>query len=126
MNGLQVGSNVAMYLSVPSDWYHGPSDPVHVQTSDWKEIDVALLGEEPKLIKVGSHIEGEELEKYRALIMEYRDVFAWSYLDLRGVPPYITEHTIPVLPNVVPIRQRQRRMNPALQLILKAEIERLL
>jgi len=77
--GLKVGIDVALYPSVPSDWYHGPSD--------WKEIDVSFLGDEPKLIKVGSHLEGEELEGYRSLIMEYRDVFVWSYLDLLGVPP---------------------------------------
>jgi len=46
-----------------------------------------LPGEEPKLIKVGSHLDGDELEGYRSLIKEYRDVFAWSYLDLQGVPP---------------------------------------
>jgi len=78
------------------------------------------------LIKVGTHLEGDELEDYRSLIMEYRDVFAWSYLDLQGIPPYIIQHTIPVHPGTMPVRQRQRRMNPSLQLIVKAEIEWLL
>ena len=126
LEGLQVGSEVAMYPSVPKDWYHGPSDPIHIRNSKWKEIDVSLPHEEPKLIKVGSQLEGEELEAYRFLIMEYRDVFAWSYLDLQGIPPEIIQLTISVLLGVISIRQRQRRMNPTLQLIVKAEIERLL
>jgi len=29
-DGLQVGSDVAMYPLVPNNWYHGPSDPIHV------------------------------------------------------------------------------------------------
>jgi len=73
--GLQVGSNVTMYLSLPKYWYYGPSDHVYVQTSNWKEIDVSFPGEEPKLIKVGLHLEGNKLKGYRSLIKEYRDVF---------------------------------------------------
>ena len=99
---------------------------MHVQASDWKEINVSFPGEAPKRIKVGTYLEGEELEAYRALIMKYRDVFAWSYLDLKGVLPHIVEHTIPVKPDVIPVRQRHRWMNLALQLIVKAKIERLL
>jgi len=106
--GLQVGTDLPTYPSVSNDWYHGPSDFVHVQALDWKEIDVSFPREEPKLIKVDMDLEGEELKQYRSLIMEYQDVFAWSYLELKGLPRHIAQYTIPVNPDVVPVKQRQQ------------------
>ena len=53
-------------------------------------------------------------------------MFAWSYTDLKGMPPEIVQHTIPLFSDTKPIRQLQRRMNPRLQLIVKAELEQLL
>jgi hypothetical protein len=32
--GLQVSPNVSIYPSVPNDWYHGPTDPIHVIKND--------------------------------------------------------------------------------------------
>ena len=53
-------------------------------------------------------------------------MFVWSYTDLKGMPPKIVQHTIPLFPDTKSIRQLQRRMNPRMQLIVKAELERLL
>ena len=124
--GLQVGSELPIYPPVPTDWYRGPTQATHVQSQDWKLLDVSLEGEAPKNIKVGAQLTDEEVHEYKALVMEYRDVFAWSYKDLRGIPPEIALHTIPLIPGAKPVRQRERRMNPNLQLIVKAELERLL
>jgi hypothetical protein len=52
-SGIMAGHDVPKYPSVPNDWYHGPTHPTHVPHTDWKEMDIALLHEEPKLIKVG-------------------------------------------------------------------------
>jgi len=58
--------------------------------------------------------------------MEYRDVFVWSYKDLKGIPPEIAQHRIPIIPGSKPVRQKEHRMNPQLQMIVKAELEKLL
>jgi hypothetical protein len=47
-NGIQVGHDLPIYPPVPNDWYHGPTDPVHVPPADWKEVNIAPPGEEPK------------------------------------------------------------------------------
>ena len=125
-DGIQVGHDLPIYPLVPNDWYHGPTKAIDVQPSKWKEINLAPSDEEPRMIKLGSHLTDEEVEQYRQLLLEFIDVFAWSYTDLKGMPPEIVQHTIPLFPDTKPIRQLQRRMNPRMQLIVKAELERLL
>jgi hypothetical protein len=53
-------------------------------------------------------------------------VFAWSYKDLKGVPPKICEHHIHLEEGAKPICQRQRRLNPKYSLLIKEEIKKLL
>ena len=67
-----------------------------------------------------------EIEAYRKLIEEFSDVFAWSYDELKGISREMVEHRIPLIPRAKPVRQKERRMNPRLQLLVKAELKRLL
>ena len=78
------------------------------------------------MIKIGSQLTDEEVQQYKALMLEFIHVFAWSYTNLKGMPPEIVQHTIPLFPYTKPIRQLQRQMNPRMQLIVKAKLERLL
>jgi hypothetical protein len=69
--GLQVGPDVSIYPSVLNDWYHGPTDPIHVIENDWVKVPVHREDEESKYVEFGSQLNEEELGKYKALIMEY-------------------------------------------------------
>jgi len=75
---------------------------------------------------MGAQLTSGEIEKYKGLVLEFRDIFAWSYKDLKGIPREIVQHTIPLVPGAQPVRQKEQRMNPRLQLIVKAELEKLL
>ena len=108
VDGIQVGLDLPIYPPVPNDWYHGPTKTIDVLPSEWKEINLAPSDEEPRMIKLGSHLTDEEVEQYRQLLLEFIDVFAWSYTDLKGMPPEIVQHTIPLFPDTKPIRQLQR------------------
>jgi hypothetical protein len=57
---------------------------------------------------------------------KFSDTFTWSYDELRGIPREMVEHRISLIPGARPIKQNDRRMNPQLQLLVKAELERLL
>lgn len=61
---------------MPNDWYHGPTNKVHVVIHDWKEINLVQSREDPKMIKVGVQLLDEDVEDYRRLIIEYIEVFA--------------------------------------------------
>ena len=58
-------------------------------------------------------------------LKEYRDVFAWSYKDLKGVDPNICEHTIPLKFDAKPSRQRPYTYNETFAKKIKAEIDKL-
>ena len=96
--------DIVSYPPVPTDWYRGPTQLCHVKTQDWKLMDVAFEGEPPRTIKIGVQLAAEEVEQYKALVMEFCDIFAWSYKDLRGIPPEVAQHTIFLIPRSKPIR----------------------
>ena len=57
--------------------YDGPEDT--------KKIDLAKPGEDPKIMYIATDLDPEEEQKLIDLLQEYRDVFAWSFKDLKGV-----------------------------------------
>ena len=81
---------------------------------------------EGKSYLIGNDIKGDRLEEYKALLLEFVDVFAWSYADLKGVSPEICEHRIELLDGKYPVRQRQYRLNPRYSMLVKNEIDKLL
>ena len=69
------------------------------------------------------------------MIDEFSDTFVWSYDELKGIPREMVDshrgsckpwHQIPLIPSAKPVRQKERRMNPQLELLVKAELKRLL
>ena len=50
-----------------------------------KKVDLAQQGEEGKWICIVANLSKEEEEDLSKLLKEYRDVFAWSYKDLKAV-----------------------------------------
>ena len=77
-------------------------------------------------MKMGSKLEEREIKEYSELVDEFSDTFAWSYDELRGIPREMVEHRIPLILGARLTRQKERRMNPQLQLLVKAKLERLL
>ena len=63
---------------------------------DAKKIDLAEPGEEPKPTWIATDLSQEEEELLISMLKKYKDVFAWSYQDLKGVDPAICQHTIPM------------------------------
>ena len=77
-----------------------------------------------KSILIAKHLPLEFKTKAIQLLREYMDVFAWSYTDLRGVPPSLCTHKIEILPNMEPKRQAAYRMNPNYQELVKEELDK--
>lgn len=89
-------------------------------------MDVSCDNEEPRLIKFDSQLTDEEINHYKSLIIQYRDIFIWSYKDLKKISREVALHKIPLLPNSSLVRQKERQMNLTLQLIVKVKLEKLL
>jgi hypothetical protein len=46
--------------------------------------------------------------KVKQLLTEFKDIFAWSYKDLKGIPRSICEHKIELTTNAHPAKQPYR------------------
>ena len=60
------------------------------------------------------------------LLKEFRDVFTWSYEDMRGLDPQLYQHQIHLNKDAKPVAQRCYRMNPNYAPKVKEEIDKLL
>ena len=60
------------------------------------------------------------------LLMNFRDVFAWSYEDMQGLDPQLYQHQLHLSADAKPVAQQRYRMNPNYAVKLKEEIDKLL
>ncbi|MCO5579251.1 hypothetical protein L7F22_033105 [Adiantum nelumboides] len=104
-------------LKEPGTSYDGPKKA--------KKIDVAEPGEEPKPAYIATDLIKEEEQLLIATLKQYRDVFAWSYKDLKGLDISICQHTIPLKSDAKPSRQRPYTYNETFARKIKEEIDKL-
>jgi ribonuclease HI len=85
------------------------------------------LGSEkdPKLVYIGAQCSPSEVTQVTGLLTEFKDVFAWSYQDLKVFDMQEIVHAIPIIPDSKPYRQRQRKNNPVLEQTIKAELDKM-
>ncbi|KAL3684568.1 hypothetical protein R1sor_002590 [Riccia sorocarpa] len=90
----------------------------------YEEINLGTE-DNPKLVKIGNHLSEEQKKGIIKLLKDYSRVFAWTYEDMKGVPPEICQHNIKLLPSAKPMVQRPYRMNPNYAETVKKEIDKL-
>ena len=66
--------------------------------------------ENPHIIKIGSTLNGKERKDIQELLIEFQEVFAWSYEDIPKIDPKIAQHHIDTHDHMVPAKQKLRRM----------------
>ena len=93
---------------------------------DAKKIDLAEPGEEPRLTWIATDLSQEEEALLISMLKKYKDVFAWSYKDLKGVDPAICQHIIPMREDAKPSKQRPYIYNENFANKIKKEIDKLL
>ena len=78
--------------------------------------------ENPRLIKIGLTLNEKEKKDFQELLIEFQEVFAWSYEDMLGIDPKITQHHIDTYDHMVPIKKKLRRMRTKWLLKIKEEV----
>ena len=63
------------------------------------------------MIQVGNTLTLSKKDALVALLIEFKEVFAWSYEDMLGIDTDIVQHCIPTDPTMKPVKQKLRRMN---------------
>ena len=90
-----------------------------------KRTDLVKPREEPKPAYIASNLSDKEETLLIRTLKQYKDVFAWSYKDLKGVDLEICQHTIPLKPNTKPTRQCPYTYNETFARKIKEEIDKL-
>jgi hypothetical protein len=73
------------------------------QLEEVEDCDVGTT-REPRIVKLSKYLPPEIKRKYKDLLGRYKDVFAWSYDELRTYDTSMIEHKIPLKPGVKPFR----------------------
>ena len=93
---------------------------------DVNQVDLAQEGEEPKRVWITIDLTPEEETLLISTLKEYRDVFAWSYKDLKGVDPALCQHTIPMKDTTKPSQQRPYTYNDNFAKKTREKLDKLL
>jgi hypothetical protein len=73
----------------------------------------------PQCINLGVGCSEQEKATFIKFFKEFKDVFAWTYDDLKTFDPNIIQHVIPMKPQTLLFQQKLRKMHPKLELTLK-------
>jgi hypothetical protein len=100
--------------SGPIDWFNNPipapdafEEGNMANISPTIKIDISIKNDIVEEIIIGAACTPQEIAAYKALFQEYRDIFAWSYIEMPGLDPSIVEHRIDTWPDITPVRQKQ-------------------
>lgn len=59
--------------------------------------------QEPQTVKISIHVGGQFKADLSNLLMEFKDIFAWKYTDMKGVDPRFCMHKINLKKDAVPV-----------------------
>nr|GEX54287.1 reverse transcriptase domain-containing protein [Tanacetum cinerariifolium] len=84
--------------------------------------------EEPSFLPViiSSQLSKEKENKLISVLKKHKRAFSWKTTDILGICPSFCKHKIQLLDNKKPLVQKQRRLNPNMQEVVKKEIMKLL
>ncbi|GJT98714.1 reverse transcriptase domain-containing protein [Tanacetum coccineum] len=84
--------------------------------------------EEPSFLPViiSSQLSKEKKNKLILVLKKHKQAFAWKTKDIPGIFPSFCKHKIQLLDDKKPVVQKQRRLNPNMQEVVKKEIMKLL
>jgi hypothetical protein len=80
----------------------------------------------PQCIKINAQLTKEKIEDLQTLLKEFKDVFAWTYKDMKGIPPKLVQHIIELGTSTPPTHQASYILNPNYVVIVKHDIYKLL
>ena len=95
------------------------------QPEEVEDCDIGTK-EEPRIVKISKYLPPETKSKYVDLLKQYKDIFTWSYEEMRTYDTTMIKHKIPLKPGVKPFRQKLRQINPILLPMVEREVKNIL
>ncbi|XP_070004885.1 uncharacterized protein [Nicotiana sylvestris] len=88
------------------------------------ETESINLGDPDNLkeTKISVHLEPQIREEIIKALLEYKDIFAWSYDDMSGLSTDLVVHKLPIDPAFPPIKQKLRMFKTDMSVKIKEEV----
>ena len=77
-----------------------------MKASTLEELNLGTV-EEPRLVSVTKEMRSEEKAMHILLLTDYKDVFTWSYEDMKGLDPQFYQHQIHLNKDAKSVAQRR-------------------
>ncbi|GJR66524.1 reverse transcriptase domain-containing protein [Tanacetum coccineum] len=103
-------------------------DPTDLKLKDLPpHLEYAFLEGTSKLhIIIAKDLKREEKEQLLKVLKSYKRAITWKILDIRGIDTNFYTHKILMEDDFKPVVQHQRRVNPKIHEVIKAEVIKLL
>jgi hypothetical protein len=75
---------------------------------------------------IASDLINAQEEELLGVLREHREAIGWTIEDIKGISPSLVMHKIHLEDNSKPSREPQRRLNPAMQEVVRAEVIKML
>ncbi|GJX23761.1 reverse transcriptase domain-containing protein [Tanacetum coccineum] len=115
-----------------------PADFVILEMEDNSKVPLILgrpflhtvdaVIQEPSFLPViiSSQLSAQNKSKLVSVLKKHKEAFAWKTTNILGICPSFCKHKIQLLDDKKPVFQKQRRLNPNMQEVVKKEIMKLL
>jgi hypothetical protein len=77
-------------------------------------------------IIISSYLDEAQEQELLNVLREHKEAIGWSIEDIKGISPAMVMHKIHLEKNAKTSREPQRRLNPAMQEVVRAEVIKLL
>ena len=81
---------------------------------------------EPRYVNLGKCCSPGERSKFISLLKQYKDVFAWTYEEIKTYDTNIIQHVTLIKAGFKPYQQPLRKMHPKLEPLIQSEVKKLL
>jgi hypothetical protein len=78
------------------------------------------------LVIIASDLIDTQEEELIGVLREHKEAIGWTIEDIKGISPSLVMHKIHLEENSKPSREPQRRLNPAMQEVVRAKVIKLL
>jgi hypothetical protein len=122
---------VKTYESAPKSSASESAEPAHHSIVELKELPAHLkyaFLEKEKIhpVIIGSALNSEQEESLLSILKLYKNVIGYSIDDIIGISEKVCSHRIHLEEGSRPTREGQRRLNPAMEDVVKKEVLKLL
>ncbi len=73
----------------------------------------------PHMVKINAQLETCKVLEVEQMLKEFKDVFVWTFKDLKGIPLELAHHKIELDIIIPPTHQAMCRLNPNYVIAIK-------